>query len=608
MMRLVWVVIPLVLIVSIIGIVGVQESFAQETEFPLSINYFKVLDNSDNIITEISTGYPIVIKSEIKNNESLLVNYTILCQIQNEFDNRYYLSIIDDSIQGNSLKTSTSLWVPQVAGEYTIGCYVWESIDNPTELATSQTTSLLVKEEKSYAPNLGFDFTKTIDSPSITLQNTGIFKDLFYSDLNKPTQGVEILLTSDIVNTKNKLIPFTYAIQIENDQQEIVNYSEISTSLYSQETHKIIYSWIPQGFGNFTVKSITLEETYRGDFLPISESDEFKILVNEDPTFGLECPYCPTTSRIGEVQWREAIYPLNSTGIVRVIDPDKNLDPELFENYIVKVWSDSDTDGIDLIVNETNSATGIFEGSVFFTTNDKSSGDKLRVSNGDIITAKYVDDTLPEPYAIADELEIIGTTFTVTTEPQESFAEEDTSIPPLIRGQRGPTLRIIDSYGNSLDQLFVNEKVWIDYDIANGYDKKQILSYHLDITNLQNEIIYAESFLIPLLHNQIFDEDISWIPEDLGEYTITVKVFTNATNSEFFLPPVSYGIKVLSTQESFTEKSQLIFSLKKQLDLGNSPENIVCRYDLELIFKQNNSPACVKSSTVEKLIQRGWTS
>ncbi len=190
----------------------------------------------------------------------------------------------------------------------------------------------------------------------------------------------------------------------------------------------------------------------------------------------------------------------------------------------------------------------------------------------------------------------------------ESFEEENTSIPPLTRGAPGLTLRITDSHGNSLDHLFVNEKVWIDYDIANRYDEKQILSYHLDITNPQNEIIYAESFLIPLLHYQIFDEDISWIPEDLGEYTITAKVFTNATNSEFFLPPVSTTIKVFLNQESFTEKSQLYFSPKKQLELGIAPENVICNDGLELIFKQDNSPACVTPSTAEKLIQRGWTS
>lgn len=45
----------------------------------------------------------------------------------------------------------------------------------------------------------------------------------------------------------------------------------------------------------------------------------------------------------------------------------------------------------------------------------------------------------------------------------------------------------------------------------------------------------------------------------------------------------------------------------KQVSNGVSPENIVCKEELELIFKSSdNSPACVKPETAEKLIERGW--
>jgi hypothetical protein len=57
-----------------------------------------------------------------------------------------------------------------------------------------------------------------------------------------------------------------------------------------------------------------------------------------------------------------------------------NLNPEAVDNFDVDVWSDSDAGGIDLTVTETNEATGIFEGTVFFTTANDSSGHRLRVS------------------------------------------------------------------------------------------------------------------------------------------------------------------------------------------------------------------------------------
>ena len=112
---------------------------------------------------------------------------------------------------------------------------------------------------------------------------------------------------------------------------------------------------------------------------------------------------------IGEVQWLEASYPASGTGVLRIIDPDMNLNPESVDNFKVAVYSDSDSGGIALTVNETNEATGIFEGTVFFTITDGSSGHRLRVAEGDTVTAEYGDNTLPNPYTTADELDITAT-------------------------------------------------------------------------------------------------------------------------------------------------------------------------------------------------------
>ena len=45
----------------------------------------------------------------------------------------------------------------------------------------------------------------------------------------------------------------------------------------------------------------------------------------------------------------------------------------------------------------------------------------------------------------------------------------------------------------------------------------------------------------------------------------------------------------------------------KQVANGVLPEDVLCKEDLQLVFKTtDNSPACVKSDTAEKLIQRSW--
>jgi len=47
----------------------------------------------------------------------------------------------------------------------------------------------------------------------------------------------------------------------------------------------------------------------------------------------------------------------------------------------------------------------------------------------------------------------------------------------------------------------------------------------------------------------------------------------------------------------------------KQMKKGVLPEDIQCNEGLDLIFKPNGGiPTCVKPTTAEKLLERGWTS
>ncbi len=143
---------------------------------------------------------------------------------------------------------------------------------------------------------------------------------------------------------------------------------------------------------------------------------------------------------IGEVQWLEASYASSGTGVVRVIDPDMNLNPESVDNFEIDVWLDTPTRGINLTVTETNQATGIFEGTVFFTVTDESSGHRLQVSEGDTVTAEYTDRTLPEPHNTLDKLDIFATT------------QIDSIMPPF---ERVPdiNLRMGDAFSHMLDKI-----------------------------------------------------------------------------------------------------------------------------------------------------------
>ena len=131
---------------------------------------------------------------------------------------------------------------------------------------------------------------------------------------------------------------------------------------------------------------------------------------------------------IGEVRWLESSYPASGTGVVQVIDPDLNINPEAVDNFDINVWSDTDAGGIDLTVTETDEATGIFAGTVAFSTDIESSGHRLRITEGDTVTAEYEDRTLPGPYTLRDDLDITATTLIGTPDFRDTADETTDTI------------------------------------------------------------------------------------------------------------------------------------------------------------------------------------
>ena len=234
---------------------------------------------------------------------------------------------------------------------------------------------------------------------------------------------------------------------------------------------------------------------------------------------------------IGEVQFLEASYPASGTGVVRVIDADMNLNPEAIDNFAVDAWSDSDAGGIDLTVTETNEATGIFEGTVFFTTANDSSGHRLRVAEGDTVTAEYEDNTLPDPYTTADELDITATTLIGTV------------VPPLERAPAA-NLRTVDAFGNSLNAVSVDQQVQLTADLANGQDREQSFAYLVQIQDGDGVTVSLAWITGSLSSGQSFSPALSWIPTESGSYTATAFVWESVDNPTALSPPVSTTISV----------------------------------------------------------------
>jgi len=236
---------------------------------------------------------------------------------------------------------------------------------------------------------------------------------------------------------------------------------------------------------------------------------------------------------IGEAQWLESSYPAGSSGVIRVIDPDMNWDPENVDNFNVDVWSSSDQGGVSVTITETNEATGTFEGTVTFTVDDESSGHRLRVAEGDTITVEYDDNTLPGPdYTSGDSLSITGTSIIGTV------------VPPLERAPAA-NARVVDSFGNSLSEVSVDQQVQIEADLVNGQDKDQSFAYLVQVQDGNGVTVSLAWITGQLAAGQSFSPALSWIPSSAGTYEATVFVWESVDNPTALSDTVSTSIRVV---------------------------------------------------------------
>ena len=231
---------------------------------------------------------------------------------------------------------------------------------------------------------------------------------------------------------------------------------------------------------------------------------------------------------VGEVQWLEASYAATGSGIVRVIDPDANLNPDAVDNLDVIVHSETFLGGITLTVTETQEASGIFEGTVEFDPDQASQGHRLQVTEGDIVTAEYDDYTLPDD----DDLTISATTLIGSI------------VPPL---ERAPASNpaIVDAFDNALASVSVDQQVQITADLTSGQDRDQDFAYLVQIQN-EDGVTIALSWITGTLGaGATFSPSQSWTPSETGSYTATIFVWESVSNPTALSPQLSITIDVV---------------------------------------------------------------
>jgi hypothetical protein len=430
--------------------------------------------------------------------------------------------------------------IDQVA--FTILDIVTDKVDTEFGADPNDNFGLVINRLPNIRTNLtqfretGFNsgvFTVAIEELTRDLIDRGEIARLLYFDKTPSGGGSEIrvqytflvvAILPEIVFDKEEYTPFDEVIVsiISPDSNQDPNRIETIRPLISSSSESLGRKSFPETGPNTGIFEEDFDLTpdksrFPGDLRAIREDGvtvEFRIDSDTVATKSVFVNY-----HVGQVMFDKDAFRMNERGVVRVIDPDANFNPDTIDTLQVRFWSTTDRGGLLVTLRETGDRTGIFEEIVTFTPDEESSGTRLRVTEGDTITAKYTDRTLPAPAAL-DAQE----TFTVEVEELFASALIGAIVPPLERAVASePTL--VDQTGARLTDVSVGSQVLIQSTITNSQTKKQPFAYIVQIKDRNGVTVSLSWVTGELPAKESLAAAQSWIPDVAGEYTIEVFVW-----------------------------------------------------------------------------------
>ena len=239
-----------------------------------------------------------------------------------------------------------------------------------------------------------------------------------------------------------------------------------------------------------------------------------------------------------EIMPMEPTYKVTDSARIIVIDIDENRRPKTIDTVQVRVWSTTDRGGSLVTLRETGAKTGIFEEILTFTLHEDSTGTRLRVSEGDTITVKYTDKTLPPPAPLsASGVE--------TIEVEELFASANIGylVPPLERVVVSEP-KILDGVRESVHELSASQQVLIESEIVNSQNKNQPFAYIVQIKDDEGAVVSLSWVTGELPPKQSFKAAQSWVPDVQGIFSVEIFVWESIDDPNAISPVRSTTIEV----------------------------------------------------------------
>lgn len=230
-------------------------------------------------------------------------------------------------------------------------------------------------------------------------------------------------------------------------------------------------------------------------------------------------------------------------------DLDLNERPYIRDAITVRVWSDTDTNGILLELVERESEYsyqtqrtvdygGLFEGEMVYTKLRESSGSTLKVREGDRIYAQHYDDTLPYP----KELNADGIT---TTERERLDAVS--RISALGFGDyAAPVTKLLftDGSGKAIAGAKVGEQIVIQSEITNIQNREESFVYIMQVADENGFAVSLSWILADLTGRLTIPISQSWVPSESGSYNVQIFVWSDINNPTILGPAISNSIHV----------------------------------------------------------------
>lgn len=281
---------------------------------------------------------------------------------------------------------------------------------------------------------------------------------------------------------------------------------------------------------------------------------------------------------LAELTWSQGSYPItNGTGFATVIlnEPDLNTIPNYKENVNVFVYSDSDPEIHVIELQETENDSGIFERQ-FGLSDSRSAPNVIFTQEGDTMGAMYVDTTMPPGYFEADA-NLFST---------------------VLIGNRGPPLervpasnvRIMDLGGDVVLNPVVGSQVTVLSDIVNQQNNTQKFVWFAQIVDDQRKTVSLAWIDGTLNSWNPLNPSVSWIPERVGKYTVTIFVWQSLENPSALSPPVDLEFSVIRESPSHGGPPIPFYDSELMLSFDSSIYHPVLGDGSPLMYKETGEP------------------